>query len=335
MTLKAPTGAPRRGPGPERGGGRGGGRGRVLGRVLGRGLSAWGVPALLVVLALTAGCTSSPDTAPSEPTPAAPGSSDGPDTRSDLGSGPSTGPSEAAGVPDVRRSEPPPWVTRPRITRPPADGASDPLPPGTGGHAFPRPADLGPGWTYRASFGEPGYVDGPAPVQRLDPRRAVRASVPPGCPVPETARSRTSERPSVPRSEQPSERAAGRAAPPTQAATVAYEVSGDWVDATRITFGTPRDAAGFARDHRRALDSCRGRSGGPSVGPLVTRVQGLGTGTTLSDRTPRSDAYAVVAVVNGTAVVVVTRRTDEPPTLRAARALAAAFSGARVPGGLS
>lgn len=280
------------------------------------------VLSLLVVVAVASGCTSSPDPAPSEPAPSVPASSDGPGTGSDPDAGASTddgGGSQAAGVPDARRTEPPPWVTRPRITRPPADGASDPLPARTGGSAFPRPTDLGPGWTYRASFGEPGYVDGPAPVRRVAPRSAVRDSVPRGCPAPASGPSRPP----------------GRGSSPTRAVTVAYEVSGDWVDATRITFTAPRAAAAFAADRRRALGACLDSDGGPSVGPLVSRVQALGAGATLSDRTPRSDSYAEVAAVDGTSVVVVRRRTDDQPTLRAARALAAAFTGTRVPGGLS
>lgn len=176
---------------------------------------------------------------------------------------------------------------------------------------LPRPADLGPGWTYRAAFGEPGDVEGPPPSRRRDARGAVRGSVPRGCPDP------------------------GPRSSAVGAVTVTYEVSGSWVDATRIFFTTPRSAAAFARDRRRSLAACRGTGGGPSVGPLVTRVQALDPTTTLSDRTPRSDAYSEVAVVDGRSVVVVTRRTDEHPTLRAARALATAFTGTRVPGGLS
>ncbi len=276
---------------------------------------------LLVLLAVTAGCTSTPERAP-EPGPSLPEGTSGPDAGTGSGTGPVTGEApggEADRVPAARRTEPPPWVTRPRITRPPADGASDPLAADTGGGAFPRPADLGPGWTYRGSFGEPGYVDGPAPVRRLDPRDAVRETVPRGCPVPVTGPTRAS----------------GRGSSALQAVSVAYAVSGDWVDATRITFAAPRAATGLARDRRRALVSCRGSDGGSSLGPLVTRVQALGAGATLSDRTPRSDAYADVALVDGRSLVVVTRRTEEQPTLRAARALAAAFAGTRVPGGLS
>ena len=61
----------------------------------------------------------------------------------------------------------------------------------------------------------------------------------------------------------------------------------------------------------------------------------LDAGSLLSDRTPESDAYSDVTVVDGDTAVLVSRRSDDRPTLRAARALAAAFTGARVPGGIS
>ena len=64
----------------------------------------------------------------------------------------------------------------------------------------------------------------------------------------------------------------------------------------------------------------------------MTRVVDVDADTVLSDRTPESDSYVDLAVLDGAAVVLVSRRSDETPTLKAARALAAAFTGSRVPG---
>ena len=122
---------------------------------------------------------------------------------------------------------------------------------------------------------------------------------------------------------------------PLRATSVAYEVAGDWVDATRVRFGARAQATRYLAARRAALGACVDRGTGSAVGPLVTRVVDLGGGALLSDRTPESDAYSDLAVLDGDTVVLVSRRSDDPPTLRAARALAAAFTGARVPGGIS
>ena len=171
------------------------------------------------------------------------------------------------------------------------------------------------GTALRSGFAEEPYADPGAPTLLRDPGDAVRGAVPRGCRSPATGRPSDLE--------------------PVRASVVAYEAAGDWVDALRVQFDSPSDAARFAAFRRSALRACVGRGSGTAVGPLVTRVVDLDAGTLLSDRTPESDAYSDVSVLDRDTVVLVSRRTDDPPTLRAARALAAAFTGARVPGGIS
>lgn len=259
-----------------------------------------------------AGCTGPEDAAPA-PTPRTPEQTVAPDTPA------STSPDGTPGrpstlAPSPRRTEPPPWVTRPSLTRSPAPGARGEAAE-TGRRAFPRPADLGPAWTYRSSFADEPYADPGAPTLLRDPGDAVRGAVPRGCRAPTGGRSSDLE--------------------PVRASVVAYEAAGDWVDAMRVQFASAADAERFAASRRSALRTCVGRGEGSAVGPLVTRVVDLDAGALLSDRTPESDAYSDVSVLDRDTVVLVTRRTDDPPTLRAARALAAAFTGTRVPGGIS
>lgn len=283
-----------------------------------RRLWPW-VPAVGLTLSLglgVAGCTGTEDAVPA-PSPPDPEQNLAPDIPSDTSTdgapdGTPGGPSTAA--PRPRRTEPPPWVTRPSITRSPAPGATGDT-AGAGRRAFPRPADLGPAWTYRSGFAEEPYADPDAPAVLRDPGEAVRGAVPRGCRPPADARPADLE--------------------PVRASLVTYEAAGDWVDALRVQFASPADAARFAASRRSALRTCVGRGSVTAVGPLVTRVVDLDADTLLSDRTPESDAYSEVSVLDRDTVVLVTRRTDDPPTLRAARALAAAFTGARVPGGIS
>ncbi len=271
------------------------------------------VPAVGLTLSLglgVAGCTGTEDAAPA-PSPTAPQQTLAPNTSSDGAPDGTPGrPSTAA--PDPRRTEPPPWVTRPSLTRSPGATGADAE---SGRRAFPRPADLGPAWTYRSTVAEEPYADAGAPTLLRDPGEAVRGTLPRRCRPPADGRSSDLD--------------------PVRASVVAYEAAGDWVDALRVQFDSPAGAARFAAARRSALRSCVGRGSGTAVGPLVTRVVDLDAGTLLSDRTPESDAYSDVSVLDRDTVVLVTRRTDAPPTLRAARALAAAFTGARVPGGIS
>ena len=278
------------------------------------------VQAVGVVLALglgAAGCTGPEAAAPVPPTPdrrqtVAPGTA--PSTSPD-GTPDGTPGRPSTDAPSPRRTEPPPWVTRPNLTRPAAPGTTGADAARAGRRAFPRPADLGPAWSYRSTFAEEPYAEPGAPVLLRDPEVATRAAVPRGCRPASGGRSPGPE--------------------PLRASVVAYEAAGDWVDAVRVRFGTAAEAGRFAASRRSALRTCVGQGSGSAVGPLVTRVVDLDAGTLLSDRTPESDAYSDVAVVDRDTVVLVTRRTDDLPTLRAARALAAAFTGARIPGGIS
>ena len=278
--------------------------------------TTWGrrAPVAVAILVLSglglAGCTGSDE--PPSPVPPVPESTAGPDTSSS-GSADDTPGRPSTAAPRPRRTEPPPWVTRPSLTRPPAPGATAPPSDRAARRGFPRPADLGPAWTYRQTFGDDTYADPGDPVVLADARDVVRDAVPPGCRPP--AREPATE--------------------PVRASTLTYEVAGEWVDAVRARFGSRRDASRFADARRRALRDCVGRGAGSAAGPLVTRVVDVDAVTVLSDRTPDSDAYSDLAVLDGATVVLVSRRTERAPTLRAARALAAAFTGSRVPGGIS
>lgn len=172
--------------------------------------------------------------------------------------------------------------------------------------SFPAPRSLGAGWEYVVDPGdaEEGYLGNGTPTLERDPREIVQLAVPFGC-------ARRSPMPV-----------------PEHALEVDYTAHDVKVIALRIDFGDPTRADAFFGARAANLERCRGRSGGQAMGVLVARVDRLGNDVLLSDRTPTSDPWAELAVLDGDQVALVAAQTplDRAPMTRAgARRLASLF----------
>lgn len=163
--------------------------------------------------------------------------------------------------------------------------------------SFPRPHQLGARWSYAVDPGdaEEGYLGNGTPAIERDPREIVQLAVPFGC-------SRPSPMPQ-----------------PAHALEVDYSAGGVKVIAIRGEFADAATAEEFFTGRAGNLDRCRGRSGGQAIGTLVARIDRAGAGVLLSDRTPDSDPWTELAVLDGDQVVLVAARTtiDRPPMTRA------------------
>ncbi len=177
----------------------------------------------------------------------------------------------------------------------PAD--QEPTPPATSSGplsiaAFPEPEALGPGWDYRVDPGdaEAGYVGNGTPGQARDPQEVTALVVPLGCPRP-------------------------RLQTPDHAFEVAYSWRGRAAVAVRLEFPDAESSRSFYRERLRALRDCAGRSGGPAVGPLVSRVEPTSGTAVLSERTPESDGWTELAVHRGTGLLLLATPTPfgRPP----------------------
>ncbi len=172
--------------------------------------------------------------------------------------------------------------------------------------AFPRPKTLGADWAYAVDSGdaEEGYVGNGTPALERDPEELATLAVPFGC--------------------------ARRAPMPTaeHALEVDYTASGVKVIAIRMQFSDVATARTLFEGRLTNLERCRGRSGGKAIGDLVTTVDRLGEGVVLSDRTPKSDAWVELAILDDDHVVLIAAQTlvGRPPMTRAqAQRLAATF----------
>jgi hypothetical protein len=178
--------------------------------------------------------------------------------------------------------------------------------------SFPRPRQLGAGWRYAVDPGdaEEGYLGNGTPALARDPHELLRAALPLGCP--------RELRLPVPR----------------HALEVDYSYRGTKVIAVRMSFADRAQATGFYGARNADLLSCHGRSGGPAIGVLVSEVNSVGTRAVMSDRTPRSDPWTELAVLDGDSVVLLAAQTTPggPPLSDArALALATAFGGRGTP----
>jgi hypothetical protein len=172
--------------------------------------------------------------------------------------------------------------------------------------AFPRPRELGARWSYAVDPGdaEEGYLGNGTPALERDPREIVQLAVPFGCPRPNP----------MPR--------------PAHALEVDYTAGDVKVIAIRGEFPDAAAAEEFFTGRAGNLDRCRGRSGGQAIGTFVSQVERPGAGVLLSDRTPGSDPWTELAVLDGDQVVLVAARTtiDRLPMTRAGvRRLATLF----------
>ena len=172
--------------------------------------------------------------------------------------------------------------------------------------SFPRPQALGAGWEYAVDPGdaEEGYAGNGTPTLERDPREIVQLAVPFGC-------ARPSRMPT-----------------PAHALEVDYAADDVKVIAIRGEFDDEATAKQFFTARKANLERCLGRSGGQAIGSIVAQAETLRRGVLLNDRTPSSDPWAELAVLDGDQVVLVAAQTniDSPPmTPAGARRLAALF----------
>lgn len=163
---------------------------------------------------------------------------------------------------------------------------------------FPRPRELGAGWSYRVDAGdaEEGYAGNSTPVLERDPTEVAMLAVPFGCRRPVD----------VP--------------VPQHALEVGYTVAGVPVIAVRASFGDPRTASRFFGTRARLLRGCERTVTSKAEGMLVREVRRVSATALLNDRTPDSDPWTELAVHDGDQVVLVAARTrlDQPPMTPAA-----------------
>jgi hypothetical protein len=159
--------------------------------------------------------------------------------------------------------------------------------------AFPHPRSLGARWSYAVDPGnaEEGYLGNGTPALERNPAEITLASVPMGCPRPHR----------LPR--------------PAHALEVDYTRAQAKVIAIRARFADRSEAGEFFDRRAATISACRGRSGGRAIGTLVDSVSRPSQGVLLSDRTPRSDPWTELAVLDGPAVVLLAApgRVEEPP----------------------
>ena len=162
--------------------------------------------------------------------------------------------------------------------------------------SFPAPARLGTGWRYAVDPGsaEEGYAGNGTPTVARRPEEVARTAVPLGCRRPE------------------------RLPVPAHALETDYAMQGTPVVSVRVSFAGHAEAARFFAVRARTIEACAGRGSG-AVGALVTAPTSPSSGVLVSVRTPRSDPWQELAVLDrDTVVLVAARGTDplDPPTLR-------------------
>ena len=148
--------------------------------------------------------------------------------------------------------------------------------------SFPTPGRLGAGWKYIVDQGsaEEGYSGNGTPTLARSPREIVQTAVPFGC-------SRGSVMPA-----------------PAHALEVDYALRGARVVAVRSRFADRSQAVTFFDHRERNLRACVGRSGSVAIGPLVADVRRPAPGALVSDRTPKSDPWREVSLLDGDTVVL-------------------------------
>jgi hypothetical protein len=148
--------------------------------------------------------------------------------------------------------------------------------------SFPTPAQLGTGWRYAVDPGnsEEGYGGNGTPALERNPDEIVQTAVPFGC-------DRTAPMPA-----------------PTHALEVDYTMHGAKAIAVRGSFAGTNEAARFFAARAANLRACSGRSGSQAIGPLVARLASPARDALTSDRTPESDPWRELAVLDRDSVVL-------------------------------
>lgn len=169
--------------------------------------------------------------------------------------------------------------------------------------SFPTPRRLGPGWAYSVDAGsvEEGYAGNGTPALARNPQEIVQTAVPFGC------ERRT------------------RLPAPVHALEVDYLLHGAKVIAIRGRFAGAAVARAFFHGRSADLAACVGRSGSTAIGPLVAAMSTPARGALASDRTPRSDPWREVAVLDGDSVALLAARGAHPLTDAQTRRLVRLF----------
>jgi hypothetical protein len=193
---------------------------------------------------------------------------------------PSVTPSDTPGVPE------PGSTAAPATTSGPLSRSS-----------FPTPRQLGVGWRYAVDPGdaEEGYAGNGTPTLARSPREVVQTAVPLGC---------------VRRDRMPL---------PTHALEADYTLHGATVIAVRSRFADRAAAVRFFAARSADLRACVGVSASAAIGPLVGAVTEPAEGALASERTPRSDPWRELAVLDGDTVVLLAvqgRHPLGPPATR-------------------
>lgn len=197
-------------------------------------------------------------------------------------------------------SSPPPARSAPPAVPSPGSTAEPATTSGSLSKAsFPTPKQLGAGWRYAVDPGsaEEGYSGNGTPALARDPGEIVATAVPFGCPRPAAMPA------------------------PRHALEVDYRRQGAKVVAVRGRFSDASVAAAFFRGRASNLRGCSGRRPSAAIGPLVSHLHQIGATGLVSDRTPRSDPWHEVAVLDGDTVALVAVHGARPLTSAQTRRL--------------
>ncbi len=148
--------------------------------------------------------------------------------------------------------------------------------------SFPTPRQLGAGWKYAVDPGdaEEGYAGNGSPVVERYAQEISDTAVPFGC-------DRAWEMP-----------------PPKYALEVDYTFQGRKAIAVRGKFRDAAAASTFFNGRSRNLRECLGRSGSAAIGPLVTSLSQPAKQALVSARTPQSDPWRELSVLDRDTVVL-------------------------------
>lgn len=171
--------------------------------------------------------------------------------------------------------------------------------------SFPTPRELGAGWTYTVDPGdaEEGYAGNGTPVVERSAAEIAQTAVPFGC-----------ER----RSAMP---------PPVYALEVDYAFRGSKVIAVRGAFRDQAEARAFFVGRADNLRDCLGSSGSAAIGPLVGRLTEPASNALVSDRTPESDPWRELAVLDGSTVALLAVQGTDHLTESQTRRIVTLFRG--------
>jgi hypothetical protein len=169
--------------------------------------------------------------------------------------------------------------------------------------SFPTPRQLGAGWRYAVDPGsaEEGYAGNGTPALARNPQEVVQTAVPLGC-------ARATAMPT-----------------PTHALEVDYTLRGATVVAVRTRFTGPGQARRFFAARTANLEACAGRSGSAAIGPLVASLVTPARRAVASDRTPRSDPWRELAVLDGDTVAMLAVQGADPLSAGQTRRLVRLF----------